>query len=82
MLENIVSGCVARSEHHIDILNAKSTGKEHLKVFITEPFIGKMVSFWNSVKKFKRSHQGWSIKKVIFKNLAIFTGKHLCWSLF
>ena len=23
-----------------------------------------------------------SIKKLLFKNLAIFTGKHLCWSLF
>ena len=27
-------------------------------------------------------HQRCSIKKVVFKNLAIFTRKHLCWSLF
>ena len=24
----------------------------------------------------------WSLKKVVLKNLANFTGKHLCWSLF
>ena len=28
------------------------------------------------------SHRRCSIKKVIFKNFAIFTGKHLSWSLF
>ena len=34
-LKNIVSGCVVRSEHRIDILNGKSIGKEQLNVFIT-----------------------------------------------
>ena len=34
-LKNIVSGCVVHSEHRIDTLNARSIGKEHLKVFIT-----------------------------------------------
>ena len=29
-LKNILSGCVVRCEHHIDILNAKSFGIEHL----------------------------------------------------
>ena len=29
-LKNILSGCVVRCEHHIDILNAKSIGIEHL----------------------------------------------------
>ena len=29
-LKNIVSACAVRSEDHIDILNAKSIGKEHL----------------------------------------------------
>ena len=29
-LKGIVSGCVVRSEHHADILIAKSIGKEHL----------------------------------------------------
>ena len=38
-LKNIVSGCVVRSEHRIDILNAKSIKKEDLNVFITEPFL-------------------------------------------
>ena len=28
------------------------------------------------------SIQRCSIKKVVFKNFAVFTGKHLCWSLF
>ena len=50
-LKNIVSGCVVRSEHRIDILNVKSVRKKHLNVFITEPPIEKMVSFWDSVKK-------------------------------
>ena len=67
MIENIFSDCVVRSEHCIDILNAKSIGKEHLKVFITESLIEKMVSFWNSVKKFRRSHQRLSIKKLFLK---------------
>ena len=42
MIENIFSDCVVRSEHCIDILNAKSIGKDHLKIFIT---IEKMVHF-------------------------------------
>ena len=61
------SGCFVRSEHRFDILNANPIRKEHLKFFITEPFIEKMVSFWNSVKKFRRSHQRWSIKKLFLK---------------
>ena len=31
---------------------------------------------------FRRSHWRCSIKKAVLKNFAIFTGKHLCWSLF
>ena len=31
---------------------------------------------------FRSNHQRCSIKKVILKNFAIFTGRHLCWSLF
>ena len=31
---------------------------------------------------FKRSHQRYSVKKGVLKNFSIFTGKHLCWSLF
>ena len=31
---------------------------------------------------FRSNHQRCSIKKVILKNFAIFTRKHLCWSLF
>ena len=40
------------------------------------------ISFWDSVKKFIRSHQKWSIEKVVLKNFAIFTGKQLYLSLF
>ena len=32
--------------------------------------------------KFRSSRWQMSIKKEVFKNFAIFTGKHLCWSLF
>ena len=39
--QNIVFGCVVRSEHRIVILNEKSSEKEHLNVFITEGFIKK-----------------------------------------
>ena len=28
------------------------------------------------------SHRGCSIKKAVLKNVAMFTGKHLCWNLF
>ena len=38
-LKNIVSGCVAPSEHRINILTAKSIEKEYLNVSITEPFL-------------------------------------------
>ena len=30
----------------------------------------------------KNSHRRCSIKKAVLKNFTIFTGKHLCWSLF
>ena len=43
--KNIVSGCVVRSEHHVDILNTKLAGKEHLTSSL--PFIEKSVSFWD-----------------------------------
>ena len=46
-----VSDCTVCSENRIDILNAKSIGKENLHVFITERFIKMTVSFWDSVKK-------------------------------
>ena len=32
--------------------------------------------------KNRSSHQRYPIKKAVFKNFAIFTGKHLYWSLF
>ena len=82
-LKNIVSGCVVRSEHRIDILNVKSVRKKHLNVFITEPPIEKMVSFWDPVKKppeavYKKkfslkilqySQQNICFNKVIFRQL-------------
>ena len=42
--KNIVSGCVVLSEHCTGILNARSIGKEHLNVFITERFMEKATS--------------------------------------
>ena len=86
-LKNIVPGCVIRSEHRIDILRAKLIGKKHLNVFLTERFIEKTVSFWDPVKKFRRSHQRCSIKKLFFKipqysqeNTCLAVSFHLCWS--
>ena len=40
------------------------------------------VIFSKFCKKFRSSHQRCSIKKAVLKNFAIFTGKHLCRSLF
>ena len=37
---------------------------------------------WRELVFYRRSHQRCSIKKALLKNIAIFTGKHLCWSLF
>ena len=51
-LKNIVPDCVVRSDHRIDILNAKS-------------IIEKTVSFWNSVKKYKKSYHRCSLRKVV-----------------
>ena len=79
---SMVSGFGVSSEHRIDILNAKSIGKEHFNVFLTERFIEKTVSFWDPVKKFRRSHQKCSMKNTILKNSTIITGKHLGWRLF
>ena len=31
---------------------------------------------------FRSSHRRYSVKKVVLKNVADFTGQHLCWSLF
>ena len=50
--------CAVHSEHRIDKLNAKSIWKENLKVFITELFIEKTVSFWDPVKTFRGSTRG------------------------
>ena len=36
-LKNVFSECVVFSQHRIDIVNAKSIGKKHLKVLVTEP---------------------------------------------
>ena len=66
-LKNIVCGYVVRSEHRIDILNTRSIGKGHLNIFLTERFIGKTVSFWDSVKKFRRSHRMCPTKKLFLK---------------
>ena len=35
-LQNSVSGCGVCSEHRIDIVIAKSIGKEHINVFLNE----------------------------------------------
>ena len=61
-LKNIVSGCAVRSEHHIDILNAKSIGKEYLTSsspsHLSKSFLGDSRSSKKKFKKkFKRSHQ-------------------------
>ena len=67
LLYNIVSGFGVRSEHLMDVLNAKSIGKEHFNVFLTEQFIEKNVSFWDPIKKFRRNQQNCSIKKALLK---------------
>ena len=63
------------------ILNAKSIGKEHLNVFITERFIEKIVClFLGSSKEVQKEPPEVFCKKAVLKKSAIFTGKHLCWS--
>ena len=52
----------------------------------------RLAIFWNSyfselllfrtATKYRSSYQSCSIKIVVIQNFAIFTGKHLCWSLF
>ena len=48
-------------------IKCKINWERTFKCRLTDPFIEKMVSFWDSVKK----AQSWSIKKVILKNFAI-----------
>ena len=45
--KSIASDFGVRSEHRIDILNAKSIEKEHLNVFLTERSMEKTASFWD-----------------------------------
>ena len=45
--KHIVPSCAVCSKHRIDIINARSIGKGHLNVFITERFIEKIVCFWD-----------------------------------
>ena len=85
--QNVVSGCGVRSEHRIDILNAKSIGKEHLNVFMTERVIEKTVSFWDPVEKFRRNHQKCFMKKLFLnipqysqENTYVGISFHLRWS--
>ena len=46
---------VLHSQHHIDILNEKSIGKEHLTLSSPSDLSKRL--FWDSVNKFKMSHQ-------------------------
>ena len=52
------------------------------KFFCTNYFKVKSEILRNSSTIFGGSHQRCSIKKVVLKHFAIFTGKHLCWSVF
>ena len=67
--EHLASSCVVCSKHRIDKINARSIGKGHLNVFMTERFIKRLFPFGIKQKKFRRSHQGCSIKKLFLKIL-------------
>ena len=53
---------------------------EQLKAFFV--LHGEVLTGLKHSFSFKSSYRGYSIKKVGLKNLVIFIGKHLCWSLF
>ena len=72
-LYNIVSGFGVRSEHHIDVLNAKSVGSA---IYRKDNF------FLGSSNEAQKKPPEVFYKKAILKNSTIFTGKHLCRSLF
>ena len=69
-LKTIVSGCVVRSEHRIDKLDAKAIEKEHLNVFIIEPFVG--MAFLGFRKEVQKEPPEVVYKKVVLKYFAIF----------
>ena len=55
--------------------------KTLLKINLSKQSANKIHSI-NSLKtKYRSSHPRCSIRKAVLKNFAIFTGKHLCWSL-
>ena len=78
-IKYIASECFVRYEHGINISTAKSIRKDYFNVFITDSFIEKTVSSWDSVKKFKRNHQRCSIKKLFieFRNV-LYSGVTTC----
>ena len=64
------NGCFSMSHARIGVKVKKITERS------------SQYEFWKVVVKAKSSHRRCSMKKAFLKNLAIFTEKHLCWSLF
>ena len=61
----------------------KEFGIIYFEFWNIRPKLGfKKVSLCISYLFFRSSHWGCSVKKGILKNLANFTGIHLCWNLF
>ena len=62
--------------------NAVANTKNNFWEKLYHEIIFFKVVFSKFSKKSWSSHQSCSIKKAVLNNFAIFTGKHLCWSLF
>ena len=62
----------------------ESTKKEIVSLCLCHTIFINFKVTCHKLKKclnFRSSHQSCSIEKAVLKNFAIFTGKHLCWSL-
>ena len=62
----------------------ESTEKEIIRLCLCHTIFINFKVMYHKLKKClnsRSSHQSCSIEKAVFKNFAMFTGKHLCWSL-
>ena len=57
-------------------------GVKFAHTYMTYTYITFIYSFLSLQLTYRSSHEICSIEKAVFKNFAISTGKHLCWSLF
>ena len=66
----------------LGVVGGGGEGAKSLFYFAKSPIVVTFPKNLILEKVHRNSHQKCSEKKIVLKNFAIFSGKHLCWSLF